>query len=302
MTAWETFRTKYALEAEDLPDQRGINVVVIEAVDNDVWEGPGGSSRARRGRLWFAGWNYPLPLNNARVDILRQLFGNDSNAAIGRKLGLEVVPVREYDGSYKGMLYIASELPGDHEVPARVPARWATRSNQRLEAALKQGVIIERMVTPAKAPAKVVGTGVPLGEEAAAKMMCLIQERSRDWGFVVGHLSRAGLSDLVDAECPPGCDAAIREPLWTGLLCHLPITSRIEDRDALARKYIAGWASRAPGPVEPATGEVLADLTRVPHSASAPSSPPATPATPAPTVRELKPGDEGYIAPEDIPF
>lgn len=132
MPDWSSFKQKYVIEPEDLPNPHGPNLVVVETIDTEEYEDPKTKERKLRHNLYLAGWDKPLRLNNTRIDILKQIFGPATEQAIGGKIALLVGMSSAY-GETKPTIMIHPYQPNQDAEPAPVPDRCATRSNMRLE-------------------------------------------------------------------------------------------------------------------------------------------------------------------------
>lgn len=91
-------KTKYCLEAEDLPNKNGINVLSIVDLERSTFTANEGGRQVPKTRtnLWFRELQLPLRLNNTRLDILEKLLGSETDHWKGRKIGLFIAAVSEY--------------------------------------------------------------------------------------------------------------------------------------------------------------------------------------------------------------
>jgi len=253
MPDWSSFKQKYVIEPDDLPNPHGPNLVVIETIDTEEYEDPKTKERKLRHNLYFAGWDKPLRLNNTRIDIIKQIFGPETEQAIGGKIALLVGMSSAY-GETKPTIMIHPYQPNQDAEPAPVPDRCATRSTMRLAQAREYGVPFapaqKRLAGGSAAPsanaAAVQAPGVSaggdkkLGYETAAEICLLLRERNRDWDWLKKHMESSGMAALVAAELPPECPHALRAPAWS-ILKNLPLVNQIADRDAAKQRLINGW-------------------------------------------------------------
>ncbi len=291
MPEWNTFVKTYCLEPEHLPNPHGSNIVVIEGLDSEEYNGADGKPQVRH-RLWLAGWDVPLRLNNTRIKVLQTILGPRTEDAIGRKIVLTVVAQNNY-GEFKAAINIHPFAPQPDSPVTPVPARLATRSPLRLASAATYGVTVAPaaftlppgsaqpgntmpgpapgLPTPHAMPAAGGGggavrpSGQKLGNEFAAKLIVELRKRNWTWDRLVAHFRQHGMAALVAAELPPDCDAALRTPAWA-ILKTQPMTVAV-DEAATIQQLIASWtppptptppAPTAPaGPSVPKSGEIV---------------------------------------------
>jgi len=291
MPEWSTFVKTYCLEPEHLPNPHGPNVVVIEGLDSEEYTGTENKPQVRH-RLWLAGWDVPLRLNNTRVKVLQNILGPRTEDAIGRKIVLTIVAANNY-GEYKAAINIHPFAPQPDAPVTPVPARLATRSPLRLATAATYGVSVAPAaftlppgmgvpgstppgphapaLTPPNAGAGSGGggggairpSGQKLGPEFAAKLIVELRKRNWTWERLVAHFHQHGMGALVEAGLPPDCDAALRTPAWS-LLRNQPLTVAV-DEAAVVQQLIASWTPPPPppppappaGPAVPKAGEII---------------------------------------------
>ena len=260
MPDWSSFKQKYVIEPEDLPNPHGPNLVVVEAIDTEEYEDPKTKERKLRHNLYLAGWDKPLRLNNTRIDILKKIFGPATEQAIGGKIALLVGMSSAY-GETKPTIMIHPYQPNQDAEPAPVPDRCATRSTMRLAQAREYGVPFappqKRLAggpgsqaaaggAHAAQAGSVAGGGVQpgsdakLGYETAAEIGVLIKERNRDWDWLTRHMTNNAMGHLVNGATPADWPHAAKGPIWN-VLKHLPVVNNIPDRDAAKQQLINGW-------------------------------------------------------------
>lgn len=260
MPDWSSFKTKYVIEPDDLPNQHGPNVVVIEAIDSEEYTDVKTKEVRTRHNLYLAGWDKPLRLNNTRVDIIKHLFGPTTEQAIGGKIALLVGMSNTY-GETRPVITIHAYAPHQDAEPAPVPDRCATRSNMRLAQAREYGVpFAPPQKRLAGGPGSQAATGgahaaqagngagggvqpgsdAKLGYETAAEIGVLLKERNRDWDWLHKHLASNAMEHLVQGATPADWPHAAKRPVWN-LLKHLPLVNNVPDREAMKRDLINGW-------------------------------------------------------------
>lgn len=263
MPPWNHYRKKYSLESEDLPNPHLPTVVVVEGVESEDYTDPETNQPQTRHVLFLAGFAYPVRLNNAKVETLQLLLGENTEDAIGRKIALITTVQTSYGKTVQRLGIHPSPVP-DETPAARVPFHLATKSPARLAQANAWGVMVEP--PPAQLGAgtsrfKLPGggqgsapppAGVPLGPDAASQLVLLLRERNRTWEWLVEYFNAHGMGPLVQGRTPADVDQAVRGPAWN-LIKSLPATVRIDNRDAEKARLMASWA---PSGVDPATGEV----------------------------------------------
>lgn len=243
MPEWSSMVKYYTLEPDHLPIPHGPNIVVIEGVDTEEYIDPKTKQTATRHRLYLAGWEHPLRLNNMRIEVLQKMFGPRVEDAFGRKIALLVATSQSF-GEVKPAINIHPFAPADTAPPVDVPFHLATRNPHRLMLAGQAGVGIGRgaAALPGRPAAGAVKpAGRPLGDDAAAELCLLLRERGKDWGWLAKHFRTHAMADLVDADLPRDCDVALRAPAW-GVLKDLHATVDIPDRAAAKAKLIASWS------------------------------------------------------------
>lgn len=259
MPAWTSFKKKFALDVGDLPVAHGPNVVVIEGVETEEGTDMMGLPFTRHS-LVLAGWSHPLRLNNAALDVLTNLHGANSEDAIGRKIALITAAQSAY-GKTEMRLVIHPYAPSQDARPVAVPSHLWTKSLHRQQVAASYGVHVApppAALPPRSAPPALMGSR--LGEESAAELLLLLQERNRTWGWLVQHCANTPGAPALSADVlPPDADASIKGPAWA-LIKNLPVTSKIEARDAAKAKLIASWQPTPPAGMDPRTGEVMDDI------------------------------------------
>ncbi len=260
MPDWSSFKTKYVIEPDDLPNPHGPNLVVIEGFDTEQYEDPKTKETKLRHNMYLAGWDKPLRLNNTRIDILKQIFGPTTEQAVGGKIALLVGMSSAY-GETKPTIMIHPYMPSQDAEPAAVPDRCATKAQMRLAQAREFGVTIappsRRLgsgpgsTTPqaGTAPAQAghgQGAGVQaagdakLGAEKAAEIGALLKERNRDFEWITKHMQGTGMADLVAGATPAEWAQAARGPIWA-ILKNLPVTVNIGDREAFKADLVNRW-------------------------------------------------------------
>lgn len=259
-----TLLKKYCIDEDHLPNQAGMNVVQIRAIDTEYYEAIENRRKVEKERhlLWLAGFDLPLRLNNTRLKILIALLGPETDHWAGKKIGLFVGATQNY-GDVERCLMIhiqpidqsiphvsqakRSQLPGGQQWPPQQPAPAA--------AAL-----------PAKPDTS------PIGADTAAEICAALEQRNKTWDDLRLHLGTAGFGELIAGKLPPDCPAAIL-PAARTYVRDLPPTKPKPE----AAKFKAMWAP-PPEVIDRSTGEVI------------------NPAA------GLKPGAAPVMAADDIPF
>ena len=277
MPAWDQFKKRYAMEPGDLGNQSGFTIAVIEKVDSEEYLDRKNIAQVRH-QLYFAGYEYPLRLNNTRIDVLKALFGLDTETAAGKKVALLCAASQSYGETEITINIHPMPIPQDAPV---TPVRHdvACRNSIRRRHAEMLGVPFAP--SPAALPAgggaggqpwthpQAVGAlppgvaggagggtggqagpaGKPLGMASAAKLVMLLRERGREWDFVLSHLRTCAMSHLAEGKSPPDCDEAIKGPIWS-VLKDLPVTKPADDRAKAEAEadLVAAWTPPAPTP------------------------------------------------------
>lgn len=258
MPDWSSFKTKYVIEPDDLPNPHGPNLVVIEGFDTEQYEDPKTKETKLRHNMYLAGWDKPLRLSNTRIDILKQIFGPTTEQAVGGKVALLVGMSSAY-GETKPTIMIHPYMPNQDAEPAAVPDRCATKSQMRLAQAREYGVPFappqkrlaggpgsQAATGGGHAAPNASGGGVQPGGDAkmglhtAAEIGVLLKERNRDWDWLTKHMTSNALEHLVKGETPADWPHAAKGPIWN-VLKHLPVVNNIADRDAAKQQLINGW-------------------------------------------------------------
>lgn len=264
MPEWSNFIKKNCIEPEDLPNPHGPNIVVIETMDTEEAKDFKTQQPYERHLLFLAGWRLPFRLNNTRIKIIRELFGDRVEDCLGKKIVLMVGMDNSF-GEARPVINIHPFVPNQAAEPNPVPSRLSVTEKRRLEAASMYGVAITppsfRIPGHSPSPSSpAVRSGNPaakLGEENAAKLLITLRERGKDWDWMVAHLKRDGMGAMVDGKLPADCEAAIREVVWKTIK-DLPKTVTIEDREGEIARLMASW--RPPASLEKVdvkTGEVI---------------------------------------------
>lgn len=264
MPAWDVFKKRYAMEPGDLGNQSGFTIAMIEKVDSDTYTDRKNVMQVRH-QLYFVGYEYPLRLNNTRVDVLKALFGPDTENASGKKVALLCAASASYGETEITINIHPMAVPQDspltpvrHDVACRdqIRRRHAELSGVTFTAPpagltqghgaawTQQGAHPAAQLTGAAAPAS--ASGATLGKESAAKLLLFLRERKRDWDFLVAHLRGIGLGAMVEGKSPPDCDAAIKGVIWK-VIKDLPVLVEIEDRAKAEADLIEAWTPPAPG-------------------------------------------------------
>lgn len=264
MPDWSSFKQKYVIEPDDLPNPHGPNVVVIESIDSEEYTDVKTKEVRTRHNLYLAGWDKPLRLNNTRVDIIKHLFGPTTEQAIGGKIALLVGMSNAY-GETRPVITIHAYAPNQDAEPAPVPDRCATRSQMRLAQAREYGVsFAAAQKRLAGGPSPQAATGGPhgahaanaagggtgggvqaggeakLGYETAANIGVLLKERNRDWEFLTRHFTSSAMEHLVTGATPADWPHASKGAIWN-VLKNLPVVNKVQDAEALRASLIAGW-------------------------------------------------------------
>lgn len=257
MPPWSTMKKKFAMEVSDLPQGHAPNVVVIEGLETEEGVDQMGQPFTRH-LVFLAGWQYPLRLNNAAIDVLQSLYGPNTEDSIGKKIAL-IASAQSSFGKTEMRLAIHPYAPGPEARPVPVPSHLFTKSAHRAEIARSYAVSMASATFGNKPPTPQL-TNSRLGDDAAAELLLLLRERNRDWGWLIRHLEGTGITGLGD-RLPPEIDASIKAPAWA-VIKSLPVVSQITDRPAEKAKLISNWvlASKAPPGVDPKTGEVMDDI------------------------------------------
>lgn len=281
MPGWNEFKKKFALEVGDLPNPQGANVVMIEKFDTERFSAVNPETKQTetqtRHRMWLVGFEYPLRLNNTRVETLAAVLGCGPEESQGRKIVLLAGTVQRY-GKTVPDIVIHPYAPDEITPCTDVPYHLAARHNERLMLAMQYGVRVAQARTAlpgqgtqpqpgsvsqstpaAQPPRKFAATGIALGKEAAAELMMLLKERASDWNWLTLQLSTRGMGELVANRQPFECDGAIREPAWR-ILKDMPVTVGGFDREKAKAALITAWTPPAPVQgevIDRTTGEVV---------------------------------------------
>lgn len=258
MPAWSTFKKKYCLDIHDFLNPHAPNVVVVEGVESEDQTDMMGLPFTRHS-LVLAGWQHPFRLNNAALDVLGMLYGPNTEDAVGRKIALIGAAQSSY-GKTEMRLVIHPYAPSPDAAPVRVPSHLFTKSVHRQAVAHSYGVQVA--LPPAALPPRSAPPalhGARLGEESAAELLLLLQERNRTWGWLTEHCAKnEGAPKISPDVLPPDLDASVKGPIWS-LIKNLPVTVAIEDRAGAKARLIASWLPKAPPGVNPVTGEFVPD-------------------------------------------
>lgn len=266
MPAWDRFKKRYAMEPGDLGNQSGFTVAVIEKVDTEEYQDRKNVTQVRH-QLYFAGYEYPLRLNNTRVDVLKSLFGPDTENAAGKRVALLCAASQSYGETEITINIHPMPIPQDtavtpvrHDVACRIFVRRQhaemlgvpfAPSPAALPAAPHGGQPWTHQQSagalPPGAAAAPVSASEPLGMQSAAKLVVMLRERGRDWDFVLEHLRKCAMGHLAEGKSPPECDKAIKGPIWS-VLKDLPVTKPADDRAKAEADLIAAWTPPAPTP------------------------------------------------------
>lgn len=90
-----SLKTKFCLDHTDLPNPQG-TVAEIARIDSSYDVDKTTNEEYVRHELYFKGVKIPLRLNNMRIDILVNLLGRDTDAWVGRKVGMYVGLAQKY--------------------------------------------------------------------------------------------------------------------------------------------------------------------------------------------------------------
>lgn len=254
---------KYCIDEDHLPNQAGMNVVQIKAIDTEYYQAVENRRKVDKERhlLWLSGFDLPLRLNNTRLKILIALLGAETDLWVGKKIGLFVGASQNY-GEVERCLMIHIQ-PIDQSIP---PVGQVRRSQ------LPSGQQWPpQQATAAAAPPAKIDTS-PIGVDTAAEICAALEERNKTWDDLRLHLATAGCGDHIAGKLPPECPAAIL-PAPRTYVRNLP-RSKPKPEPA---KFKAMWAP-PPEVIDRSTGEVI------------------NPAA------GLKPGAAPVMAADDIPF
>lgn len=194
---------KYNFDVTDLPDQSGINVVEITAIDSEYYTGKnarGKDEEKVRHKIMIRGADGPLlpfKLNNTSVKGLISLFGSETDHWVGHRIGLVAMKVTKF-GKEELDAVIHHLSMDDRELTAfrtRKPAGNAGGSKPREQ----------------------VNNNLdkPIGDETAIQILNELAMRKKDEAFAAtllpaGMREKILLDGLKLPEWPGACLPALR--------------------------------------------------------------------------------------------
>lgn len=124
----QSLKTAWKLEPRHITSPGGV-IAVIESVDTEYYEERenGRIIEKCRHQLLLRGCRLPLRLNNPRVDVLIEMFGEDTDKWVGRKIGLYTGKATVW-GKTETVIFL-HEKPVDSSEPTPWPQELA--SNRR---------------------------------------------------------------------------------------------------------------------------------------------------------------------------
>lgn len=259
-------KAAYHIGPSELPSPTG-TVAEIVGVDSEYYQGyqDGRPVDKVRHQLWFKGCRIPLRLNNTRVDLLINMLGKETDAWVGRKIGL-FVGVGNHYGKTEPCVMIHVQPVDDMPVtewPEQYRARTAIGSGKP---AFRLGTSASSFGGGGFSPKPALGTGTAtppaepttLGKDRAAHVLALLKQRGKTWDDLVSHLKRGGfdISGTHPSELSGACENSVRE-----YLRGFPVTVDVDVHAEISR-LLASWEPPAPPPSEPIvidrrTGEVI---------------------------------------------
>lgn len=139
MSTWTELMKQYAFRPDDLPRARPC-VAIIAGVDTEKAKDDQGKDYDRP-ILRLVGWFYPFRLNSTHMAVLKNLYGDDPRACIGKRIALFSTERNIY-GTMKSVIDILPEAPSEVSTPHPVPARLAVTSAMAIADARELGVQI----------------------------------------------------------------------------------------------------------------------------------------------------------------
>lgn len=235
---WTELVPKYKIDPEDLPLSHGVNVVVIDRVEFEKKE-----DKREKGKyynqvdLYLFGWNVPLRLNQTKIKQLRDMFGDDINAAHGKKIALTVIVDNDDKGDPVTKINIHPYAVPDHTPPVPVPVRLAVQSDHARRGAAHHGVELlgsdgqtrpiasrafpapdwasqkpgmgGQAVSPRPEPKPArERTGEPIGVKVALEVYKTLHKVGRNRGDLIAHVGKSDtklashMSDVPASEWP----------------------------------------------------------------------------------------------------
>ncbi|MCK6475308.1 MAG: hypothetical protein L6Q35_00580 [Phycisphaerales bacterium] len=255
-----TLLKKYCIDEDHLPNQAGMNVVQIRAIDTEYYEAIENRRKVEKERhlLWLSGFDLPLRLNNTRLKILIALLGSETDHWVGKKIGLFVGASQNY-GEVERCLMIHIQ-PIDQSIP---PVGQVRRS--QLQGG--QQWPPQQAAPPAAAALPAKPDTAPIGADTAAEICAALEERNKSWDDLRLHLATAGFGELIAGKLPPDCPAAIL-PAARTYVRDLPRSKPKPD----PAKFKQMWAP-PPEVVDRQTGEVINPAAGLKPAGAAPAKP-----------------------------
>lgn len=258
---WTELVPKYRIDPDDLPMPHAPNVVVIERVEFERKE-----DKRKKGEfynqveLYLFGWNVPLRLNQTKIKQLRDMFGDDINAAHGKKIALTIIVDTDDNGNPRPAINIHPYVVPEHTEPTPVPLRLAVQSDHGRRGAAHYGVQMAgsdgqpRPMLPASSPkpdwrtqgaskvepaqgrwgeepprARPERTGEPIGLGKALEVYKTLHQRGRMKGDLIAHVGKTDtrLADQMAATPASEWPDVVLD--FARALCQsLPVTTRLE--------------------------------------------------------------------------
>lgn len=259
MPPWNQFKAKYELEVQDLPNPALPNVFVVERLDSEEAQNSDGEKYTRH-NLFFAGIEYPLRLNNTRIDIIQNLHGEHTENAVGKKLALIAGANTSFGKSKIGINIHPFPVP-EGTPPVAIPASIAAKNPFRRQTAQHYGVqfLAENAALPPSpaAATTAVNENAVLGPERAAAIMVNLRARGKTWDDLCKHLAMHGLGQFVQGRTPPEAGLRIADAVKS-YMAGFPRTVEVVDPSKEAAVLVKSWAPKPPErkpAINTATGE-----------------------------------------------
>ncbi|MFN7019853.1 MAG: hypothetical protein ACK4WH_00820 [Phycisphaerales bacterium] len=256
-------------------EQNRMTIVEIARFDSEQIE-HGNQAGEWKHKLYFTGWRLPLKLNNTRINILMAMFGQNTDAWVGRRIGLFVGVANHY-GKSEPCVMIHLQPPPDGtpltDLPAGHPCRGSLPPGH--PAAAMASALGPRNV-PAASPPVSAHRDAPVRPESATSQ----------GSFDTRKLGQRNAANFSSALAEQGAT-----------LASFVAWCRVHDRalhDMLWDKEVEDWPRGATPVMQRYLREMPAD-----HAASAPSDQSRTAVAAGLEPRTEIPATAGD---DDIPF
>jgi len=257
----------YHIGPAELPSPTG-TVVEIAGVDSEYYVGNQDGRQVDKVRhlLWFKGCRLPLRLNNTRVDLLMGMLGKETDAWVGRKIGLFVGAANHY-GKTEPSVFIHVQAVDDlpvSEWPERYRQRGQLGGRAAAFGAIGQGNsafgtgFSQRAHGAAPQLPTPAANAATFGKDRAAHILALLKQRGKSWDDLVSHLKRGGVEI---AGTHPSEVLVVHETSIREFVRGFPAIADV-DIEAEVSRLLVSWEPPAPSNTpamtfDPATGEVL---------------------------------------------